>query len=313
MSEAPNPASTEAHQADPSDPEGIDAAAAAFAGAQQPEPEPSDEPDPETESDADTEADDADPEADEQTDELAEVEYEGKTYKVAPELEKALLRQADYSRAMNEVTAKEKAFTQRLEQIDVITADADKYADALSGVRLIESQLAQYEGIDWQGLSAQNPGEAARLAVQQLQLQQQLTKVSADAKNVGQSLQQARDQLRNDAREDMFKALGKSLKGWGDELGSKLTIYANANGINTKTLQELTDPGVVIALDKARKYDELQASKQAVKSKAQGAPPVTKPGAPKGKPDPKTDAMARLRKSNSVDDAAAAFMAIDRR
>jgi len=312
MQEAPNPA-TENATAEPHDPEGIDAAAAAFAQADaQPEAEQDDSPADEPADSDDTEATEADPEAEEDAEALAEVEYEGKTYKVPPELEKAILRQSDYSRAMNEVSAKEKAYTQRLEQIETITEGADKYAEALSGVRMIEAQLAQFEGIDWQQIGEQNPGEAARLAVRQLQLQQALDKASTNAKSIGQSLAETRERLRNEARGDMFKALSKSLKGWGDEMGAKLTEYATKNGVNVKTLQDLTDPGVVIALDKARKYDELQASKTAIKAKVQSAPQVTKPGAPRGKPDAKNEAMARLRKSNSIDDAAAAFLAVGR-
>lgn len=313
MQEAPNPA-TENATAEPQDPEGIDAAAEAFAQADaQPAAEQDDSPADEPADSTDTEATEAEPEAEDDTEQLAEVEFEGKTYKVAPELEKAILRQADYSRAMNEVTAKEKAYTQRLEQIETITQGADKYAEALSGVRMIEAQLAQFEGIDWQQIGEQNPGEAARLAVRQLQLQQAHTKANDEAKNIGQTLAQTRETLRNEARGDMFKALTKSLKGWGDDLGAKLTDYATKNGVNVKTLQDLTDPGVVIALDKARKYDELQASKTAIKAKTQSAPQVTKPGAPRGKPDARNESVARLRKSGSIDDAANAWLALERR
>lgn len=308
----PNPGAQEA-TADPVNAEGLDAAEAAFAQlGQTPQPEDNQaEPDPEPEGDADTEAEEADPDAAEPAEELAEVEFEGKTYKVPQELEKALLRQSDYSRAMNEVTAKEKTYTQRLEQIEAITEGADKYAEALSGVRIIEAQLAQFEGIDWVTIGEQNPGEAARLAVRQLQLQQQLTRASQDAETVGKTLQEGRTQLIQQARADMFQALSKSIKGWGDEMGAKLTQYATSNGVQLKTLQELTDPGVVVALEKARKYDDLQASKTAIKAKGQAAPQVTKPGTPR-RADPKSDAMKAHQKSGSIDSAAAAFLAIGR-
>lgn len=311
MSESiPNPDTQEA-KADPADPEGLDAAAAAFAGQDQQPEEHQADPDPEASDEADTEADEADPDADESTDELAEVEFEGKTYKVPPELEKALLRQSDYSRAMNEVKAKETTYTQRLEQIEAITEGADKYADALSGVRIIKAELAKFEGIDWGVIGEQNPGEAARLAVRQLQLQQQLTRASQDAEQIGKTLQDGRAKLREQARADMFQSLSKSIKGWGNELGEKLTQYAASNGVQIKTLQELTDPGMVVALDKARRYDELQASKTAIKAKGQAAPQVTKPGAPR-RADPKSDAMKAHQKSGSIDSAAAAFLAIGR-
>lgn len=316
MSDATKPTNENA-AAEPRDSEGLDAAAEAFAKlnepeqTQQPQPEEEADPDDGSNDESDTEAEEAEPEAEEAEDEAVEVEFEGKTYKVPPELEKALLRQSDYSRAMNEVTAKEKTYTQRLEQIEAITEGADKYAEALSGVRIIEAQLAQFEGIDWNALGEQNPGEAARLAVRQLQLQQQLTKASQDAETVGKTLQDGRAKLIQQARADMFQTISKTIKGWGDEMGQKLTEYAVKNGVSFKTLAETTDPGVVIALDKARRFDELQASKSAIKAKGQGAPIVTKPGAPR-RADPRSDAMKAHQKSGSIDSAAAAFLAIGR-
>lgn len=310
MSESnPAPETLEA-AADLADPEGLDAAALAFdKKSQQPtqdQADPGAEPEDEAES---TEADEADPESDESTEDLAQVEIDGKTYSVPKELEKGYLRQSDYSRKMNEVSAMEKSFTERLKTVEAVTEGAKEYADALAQVRMVESQLKQYESINWDQLEQADPANAARLAVQQLRLQRQYQSAQEAAQGINQTVQAKKGELFGAARNEMVKALEKNLKGWGDELGTKLTEYATKNGVRGETLQTLTDPAVVIALDKARKYDELQSSKTAIKAKAQGAPQVVKPGAPRGKPNAAAESMAKLRKSNSLDDAAAAFMA----
>ena len=311
MSEStPNPATSEATAA-PTDPEGLDAAELAFSKqGQQPTQaaDPGTEPEDEAES---LEADEADPDADEPTEELVQVEFEGKQYELPPELQKALLRQSDYSRKMNEVTSQEKAYTERLKAVETITEGAEKYAEALASVRMVEAQLKQYEAINWDQVEQADPQNAARLAVQQLRLQRQYQAAQDAAKTIGDQVQSEKGQLFQAARADMVKALEKNLKGWGDgqEMGLKLTEYAVKTGMKLATLENLTDPAVVMALDKARRYDELQASKTAIKAKAQGAPNVVKPGAPRGKPNAAAETLARLRKSNSVDDAAAAFLA----
>jgi hypothetical protein len=65
----------------------------------------------------------------------------------------------------------------------------------------------------------------------------------------------------------------------------------------------------VVALNKARKFDAIQDGKAAVKAKAKDAPPVVKPGAVRPRADKQTEALAQLRRTNSLDDAAKAFMA----
>lgn len=306
----PNPDQENA-SAEPQDSEGLDAATDAFAQQGQPEEadEPAHEPDDDAEPDAEGETD-ADPEDAEPEEELAEVEISGKTYKVPKELQKGYLRQADYSRQMNEVAAEKKTYTERLAQVDAVAEGASKLAESLAVVKGIETQLAQLEAIDWQALEQQDPVRANGLALRQLKLQQQLSQASAAADGVGKEVQANRAALMAKAKGDMDAALKKDLKGWGDDLGAKLTTYATSNGVQLKTLQELTDPGVVIALAKAKQWDELQASKAAIKGKGQAAPPVTKPGTPRAPSNAKVDAMKKHRSDGSVDSAAAAFLAL---
>lgn len=265
-----------------------------------------DEPDPADESaeESTEEAEEADPEEDKDAEQLIEVE--GKEVPLS-EVKKGYLRQADYSRAMNVASETKKAYEQRLEVVESLEKSAEKRGEALAEVKLIDARIKTFDGIDWAKARTENPGQAAMAAVELMTLKDQRKDAVQAAANVAREITEGNNKLLETARGDMDAVLKKDLKGWGDELGTKLTRYAQEHGVSLKTLQQLTDPGVVIALDKARRYDELQANKAAIKAKAQPAPQVVKPGAPR-KPDGKSDAMARLRKSNSTEDAIAAFM-----
>lgn len=273
-----------------------------------PQPPEEAEPDSEPTDDAVEEVSDDEPDADDEgADQLVEAEFEGKTYKVAPELQKALLRQADYSRNMNEVSAQKKVYTERVEKAEAYVESAEKYAEVLADVQGIEGQLKQFEAVNWQQLRAENPGEYAALAADVQTLRLTRDAHIRRAQNLGNEISQTRQQAMQEKRSEMVATLAKNLKGWGDELGTKITQYAIANGYAPQDLDTLTDARVVMALDKARRYDALQAEKTQLKTKAKDAPAVAKPGAPR-KADPRADAMAQLRKDNSTESAEAAFL-----
>lgn len=286
-----------------------DEAAAAFAQRDTQGDEPNtDEPEPADDAaeDADTEADKADPDAEPEADELVEVEIDGKTYEVPVAVQKNVLRQADYSRRMNEVGALEKSFQAKLETIEALTESAEKRGEALAAVRLIDMQLQHLDGVFRKARAEGNP-EAPMMAADLIDLRDKRKDAVQNAANVASELTKGNNQLLASERDDMDAALKKTLKGWGNDLGVKLTNYAQESGVRLKTLQSLTDPAVVVALDKAQKWDALQANKTAIKGKAQPAPQVVKPGSPR-KSDPQADAMAQLRKDNSTESAEAAFL-----
>lgn len=238
---------------------------------------------------------------------LAEVEFEGKTYKVPPELEKALLRQADYSRKMNEVSTQGKTAAQRLAQAETLAAGAEKYAEQLAEIGIIDRQIKQYEALNWQQIRQDNPGEYAAHAADLHTLRLSKQQAEARAAAVSHEVEQTKHQALAEKRGAMLAALQKSLPGWGDELGTQITAYATANGVALDTLQTLTDPGVVLALEKARKYDALQKGKADLRAKSKDLPPVLKPGATR-KTTPTDDAMATLRKHKTQEAAEAAFL-----
>lgn len=284
-----------------------DEAASAFEQRINPPPEEA-EPDDEPEADADEEGSDAEPETDDEpVDTLVEAEFEGKTYKVAPELQKALLRQADYSRNMNEVSAQKKTYAERIEVAETYVKGAEKYAEILSNVNTVDAQIKQMEAVNWAQLRADNPGEYAAMSADMQTLRLSREQYAKEAQGVKTQLADTQQRELYDKRGEMLKVLTKNLKGWGDELGSKISKYAVESGYQPSDLDTITDPKWVIAMDKARRFDALQTAKTELKAKAKDAPAFVKPGAPR-KADPRVDALAQLRKDNTQESAEAAFL-----
>jgi hypothetical protein len=207
---------------------------------------------------------------------------------------------------MNEVSTQEKAYKQKTEAAERYYEGATKFAEAKAEVNLIDAQLKQFEKVPWQQLRQENPAEYAAMAADFQSLR--LSKSDAEQKlsRIDGEIASLKNQSISEKRDEMVKTLAKDLKGWGDELGTAITKYAVDNGYSVQDLQAITDPKWVIAMNKARLYDAMQKGKEAIKAKAQNAAPVLKPGAPR-QADPKSDALAKLRKTGSMDDATAAF------
>lgn len=267
---------------------------------------PTDEP----EADPAEEAQEGDPETEDEADDQAvEVEYEGETFKVPPKLKDAILRKADYSRHVQEVTAQKKDFVQRIERADKLIESAGKYAEALAKVQAVDAQLDGFKAVDFDALEREDPARASVLAVRLLRLQQAREKAVSDAKGIDEQLAGERLKALNDKRSDMVKALEKELPGWGDELGQKVSRYAVDNGWTPQDLQLLTDSRVVIALDKARKFDAIQAGKAAALTKAKEVTTqVLKPGQPR-RVDKTGEAQQRFQRDKSPESAVALLQA----
>ena len=298
----------------PDDVGSLDAAARAFELRETPQDR---EGEPETEAettddDQNAEADEAD--SDDDTDvEMAEVVVEGVTLSLpkdqAEAIQKATLRQADYSRKMNEVSAKEKTATATLETAEKLRNGAEKFAEAIAGVRMLDAQIKQYEALNWQQLRESDPAQYAAYAADFQTVKLNRQQAEMQARQVSHEVEQTSNQAINAKRAEMFDSLKKSLPGWNDQMGAQITEYATAQGMAFDTLAKLTDPAVVIALEKARKFDALQKQKVELKAKAKDAAPVLKPGIRQAKQTPQDESMAQLRKFKTRDAAEVAFLA----
>lgn len=305
---------TPTEQSVPDDVGSLDAAARAFGQREEATDETEAKPETEAEAaddDEDAEGDKPDPDVPEV--ELTEVVVEGVKLNLPKEqaeaIQQATLRQADYSRKMNEVSAKEKTVTATLENAERLRTGAEKYATALAGMQTLDAQIKQFEALNWQQLRADDPAQYAAYAADLQSLKLNRQQAEMQARSVGHEVDQTSNQLIQAKRAEMFDSLKKSMPGWSDQMGQAITEYATAQGMAYDTLAKLTDPAVVVALEKARKFDLLQKQKIELKAKAKDAAPVLKPGVRQTQQSPQIEAMAQLRKFKTRDAAEVAFLA----
>jgi hypothetical protein len=266
---------------------------------------------PEDDTVADTEDQDAqaDPDAEDEDAELIEVDDNDKRIFViggekvtAKELKDGRLRQSDYSRKMNEVGEAKKSYDTSIERAEFIAGSLDEIAEAKAQAMVANSDVEFYEKTDWAELNATDARAYARTWQAYQTSLRTREQALLKAQNVEGDVNTARNAQHDEARAAMFTTLQQDLKGWGEELGTKITKYAVAHGLTQADLQKITNPRLVIALNKARQYDELQAAKAELRGKAQDAPQVARPGTSR-RLGGKQAIQARFKQAPSMEDA----------
>lgn len=186
----------------------------------------------------------------------------------------------------------------------------------LQGMGQYAQQLINedFHKVDWTALRATNPAE---YSIKRQEFQERQTALNQYLTQVQQShaQQQAQAQWGQQARltEERQAALAKRPE-WANTETFKKDYESIANGLrhagfSEQEINSIADHRVLLAADAAARYWALQQKKPEVTQRLKQAPKLVKPGSRKA--DPKGDgyeqAKARLRKTHSDDDAAAAF------
>ena len=234
---------------------------------------------------------------------------DGTTLKLPAAVEKAVLRQKDYTQKTMQLAELQKQAQDRLQYAEAREQLSAAVMDDVTQLRSIESQLKQYQEADWPALYEANPGQALRFQQVMRDLEKQAAQKQQEINAKVQHVQQAT------AKHNQFQWEAAE-KGARQMIGD---ISAADNAAMLRTVESLgitpqefkarfADPRIIAAVHKAAKWDSLQAGKSKAVQTANQAPPVVKPGASKGQgaasEQKYKDVRASLRKSGSLQDAA---------
>lgn len=248
-------------------------------------------------------------EGDEEEPELYTVKVDGEEVEVTfDELLNGYSRTADYTRKTQEVSEERKALEAQAAEI---RQAREQYAQKLE----VMKQALTVPEPDWDKLQEElPPAEFAAQWANHQRRQKDLEIVEQEQQKVVQEhLSEQQTQLQQVVAQEREK-VREAIPNW-EEQKEPLAEYAmNTYGYSEENLESVVDHRLFVILDKARKFDELQAGKGKLNEKASKAKTLPPGGRKKVSRRKKKDsarskrAAEKLARSGSVDDAAAVIM-----
>jgi hypothetical protein len=213
-----------------------------------------------------------------------------------------------------ELSNQQRAFEAERTQAQAVYNQQLQHAQTL-GARAYQQLMGEYASINWDQLRVTDP---IQWAVSNQEFQQRNAAIQQHLQQVAQAQQaetQRVDQERQKAlpveREKMLTARQE----WRDETKFKaareqIISQGKTLGFSDAELGAITDHRYMLALDKAARYDALQAKAPEAVRRVRAAPLMAKPGVRTNR-DPQTvvkqQAIARLNKAPRDIDAQAAY------
>lgn len=256
-------------------------------------------------------------EAEEVADSEIEIDVAGEKFKVpasqselAKRIEaKAKEVEAGATRKFQEAADLRKAVETERESVTQLRKFAEANADLLADHRMVAKRLQTLENINVNELDTDT---LTRLNAEYNQLQAARGRIENQIRDNGAKMAQEEQKAFNARRELSEKSLSAKIKGWGPDHAKKLAEYAVAKGAPAQALNGITEAWMVEILDDAAYGHQMRQAKPAIEKRVAQAPAKTLSPGTGAKPSAqvKADAaMKQVRKTGSVQDAAAAFLA----
>lgn len=165
------------------------------------------------------------------------------------------------------------------QQTQVQQAVVGKIAEA----KVIENQLAQYQGINWAALEDSDPVQAMRLQRQFGELKQAYQAKVQDINQTQSHIQQQQSQQTAASLESERQALMNACPEWSSEAVAtkeKQQIAADlkARGYTERDIQGLSDHKAVLLARDAMLYRQGKAASNVAEKQIRAAPKIIKPG-----------------------------------
>ena len=282
-------------------------------GAEQGQPEEIQATEEAVEESTETEAEYAEEEVEEQPKPRYKAKVDGEEIEVdIDELINGYQRTADYTKKSQALAEQRKAIEAERVHLEQVKQERQAYAQKLQALNQFLSQQDQGENLE--ALKETDPiGYAVKVA-ERTEREKQLAVVRAEQNRIAQQQQaEHSEKLQSHIAQESQK-LSSSIPGYsdpkaGDQIRKDIRDYAKSIGWTDQELANVYDSRAVLSLYHGMRYAALQKGKPEVSKKVTEAPRMMKSGVsqPRDNQEQHKKAVAQLRKTGKVRDAANAF------
>src|SRR5262245_51037560 len=205
----------------------------------------------------------------EPNEELENVEFAGKQYRLPRELKSALMMQADYTRKTQEVAEGRKALESEREAFRHQAETHQTQILDVARVVSLNAQLAELQGLDWKKLDTEDPFLAQSKLGEFVRLKDQRDALIGKIQDAEQRRAVETQRALSKRFDDASTQLAREIKDWNTVSG-ELVEFARANGMSQIDLAQLAlNVPAVKLLHKAWIGDQLIRKQKAAAAQAE--------------------------------------------
>lgn len=229
--------------------------------------------------------------------------------KGADQIKELLQKGRDYSKKSEVIARAREALQAQFQQHQAASQFQQAVLGDVTELRAIDSQLEEYQRVDWAGLFESDPFKGLQLKEQRDQLREKRSAKLQELNGKHQQFQQSQAEAAQRMLAAESAALYAKLPEWRNSDArtkeqQKIRASLESVGFNANEIDGVMDHRMLIVARKAALWDELQSGKKQKIGQVQAAPPVVKPGAPvdKGRLQTRDDfkALRSAVKSNDT-------------
>lgn len=247
-----------------------------------------------------------------------EIVHDGKQVKLSREETIRLAQQGfDYTQKTQALAEQARAVNERFQRVAAIEQVAPQLQQAQAQVAALGAQLAPYQRVDWVALATNDPLEYSKVRAQYDVLAQTYQQAAGQYEQLRGAIGEQAQYLRAQSLQVEAQKLTERIPAWKDPAKKA----AESNEIRDLLLEKGAAPQEIDALDSsvavevcwmALQYQKLVKAKAEKSKLLNTKPQLTRPGASAtpgtAQADRQRETQLRLKKSGSVDDAAALLL-----
>lgn len=190
----------------------------------------------------------------------------------------------DYTKKTQALAEERKLIEERAQAIQAQEQYLKQYAQAqnalikeVAKIEALNDQIAEFEKLDWNQLTDNDPVQAQKLFIRYQQLTGQRQQLGNEVGQKHSELQAQDAQRRNQALAEGYKQLSREIPDWNAEKANEARAAGRSYGFSDGELDSVIDPRMVRVLHDAALYRSLQKSRPQVEKKVADKPAVIKP------------------------------------
>jgi hypothetical protein len=238
-----------------------------------------------------------------------EIIWNGETKALTKTELKNLAQQGyDYTQKSQTLAEERRAFEARAQAAQQQYAVQSQLLDHASELKMLDAQLAQYQGVNWSELAQENPAQYLQINQTYRDLKDAREAKLREYGQKAQEIQHVQTQSVHEMIAREAQRLSERIPAFKGEKAQQtkeeVKTYLSKEGFNTNEITSIGDHRIVSVAYKAMLYDKLMANKPQVTKRMAEAPPVVKGKKSPPKNQEAEDLKAKLKKTGRGEYAA---------